>query len=485
MIAACSDTMAHIWNVHDDATEPRTLSVGAIGAALACPRSGNALAIGCLDGSVRFADRAANKVAVDSTTWATTTEHFPAFSRDGTHLVTQGQDGLVHVWETNTRSLVGDLPHPDEMVTAAEFSPNGRLLATSSNAGIVRIWALDSTHPRVTLDTTEKHAHELLAFSPDGSLLATGGTLANKVRLLNTGTGQFKELSGHTNGLIGMVFSPDGKKVATSGLDNTVRFWGTETGTQGATLPSDTAMFQLSFSPDGGRLATVGGVRARVWDVATAKSTDLPSKTPTVLQFLKFSRDGKRLVSAGDYQTIKVWDAQTLELLHDLPGLQLSTLQLDFSPDGKNVLTAGRENSARIWELETGTTVKDLAIGAGIVTAAYRAQGTQIIATDVSNAAKVWDARTGTLVSAMGHTVVTPVKSLVFRKDSKSVVAAHTDGKVSVWDAQTRRTEERAWPRWFSHERRGVQSRWKSRGDDSWQPEYRLWRPKALRANLD
>ena len=230
VIAACSDTMAHIWNVHDDATQPRTLNVGSPGVALACPRNGNALAIGCLDGSVRFADRAANKVAVDSTAWGTTTEHLPAFSRDGTHLVTQGLDGLVHVWETNTRTLVRDLPHVDGMVTAAEFSPNGRLIATSSNAGIVRIWALDSTDPRLTLDTEEKYAHELLVFSPDGSLLATGSTSANKVRLWNTGTGQFKELSGHTNGLIGIVFSPDGKKVGTSGLDNSVRFWDTETG---------------------------------------------------------------------------------------------------------------------------------------------------------------------------------------------------------------------------------------------------------------
>ncbi len=261
LFAACTDTFARVWNVHDEASDARTLFVGAPATVLDCARQGQALAIGCVDGSVRFADLTATKVMVPNTAWAPTTEELPAFSPDGSRLLTQGPDGLVHLWDTKKHSVIRDLPHSGETVAAAAFSSDGRILATSSAAGIVRIWPTEAAGPALVLDTEEKRSHELLVFSPDGSLLATGSAAGNSARLWNTTGGLFKELSGHGNRLTRIAFSPDGKKIATSSLDNTVQVWDARTATPLTRIQTDTAAFQLSFSPDGAKLAIAEGLR--------------------------------------------------------------------------------------------------------------------------------------------------------------------------------------------------------------------------------
>ena len=440
LIAACSDTTARVWNVDGDSTEPRTLTVGAAGTALASAKGGKVLAIGCANGWVRLADISSAKVMVPNGEWAGTTEQLPAFSSDGSRLVMRGLDGLVRLWDTKKRSAIRDLPHGGESVTAAQFSSNGRMVATSSVVGNVRVWATEGAGDPLILATQEKHGHELLAFSPDASLLATGSSAGNSARLWNTTTGTFKELSGHGNRLTRIAFSPDGKKLATSGFDNTVQLWDAQTANRISKIPTDTAVYQLSFSPDGARLAMVCGVKLRVWDAVTERSSDLPSKPGAVARFLKFSRDGRLLVSAGDFQTIKVWDAQNLTLKSEWPGFQ-SILQMDFSPDGKHLLTGGREFSARIWELETGKARGELPIGASVVTAAYRADGSLILTTDGRDSAGVWDARSQKLESAMGRLTGASVKSLAFSNDSTTVIAAHSDGRVTVRDAQTAQLE--------------------------------------------
>jgi WD40 repeat protein len=443
LIAACTDSMVRIWNVHDTSTSARTLSVGVAATSLALAKKGEALAIGCADGSVRFADLTANAVLEPNTMWFSTTVYLPAFSPDGAWLVTLGQDGVMHLWDTREHSVVRDLPHGDGAVTAAKFNVQGRRLATSSSDGIIRIFSTAAADLPVVIDTKENRPHELLAFNPDGSLLATGSSSGNSALLWNTTTGAlFKELAGHEKGLTRFVFSQDGKKLATSGLDNTVQVWDTATGNHGPPIHEDSMVVQLSLSPDGARLATTSGLRTRVWDVSNAKATDLPSRAAGITRFLSFSRDGKLLVSASDNQAVKIWNAKTLKLVREIGGIQTAINQIDLSADGKTLLTVGNDFSVRIWDIETGKAAGVLPVGNAIVSASFNTDGTLILTTDLGNAAKTWDARTQNVISVMGHEIVSPVKTVAFSNDARSVIAAHWDGRVTVWDAQTARLEK-------------------------------------------
>ena len=142
LVAASGDAFVPIWKVHSDSTSPRLLRVGASVTALAVADQEVALAIGCADGTVRFAQISAAQAVSPSIPWTGSSVQFPVFSPDHRYCVAQNERGSMYLRNFKTPSNGRELPHQDEMVYAARFSPDGQLLATSSVAGTVRIWTM-------------------------------------------------------------------------------------------------------------------------------------------------------------------------------------------------------------------------------------------------------------------------------------------------------------------------------------------------------
>src|SRR5262249_10885594 len=161
------------------------------------------------------------------------------------------------------------------------------------------------------------------------------------VKVWDAATGEeVLTLKGHTAGVASVAFSPDGRRLASASGDRTVRVWDTATGQALLTLRGHTGGVRgVAFSPDGTRLASVGGpalkeakpVLAMVWDLATAKATELKGHAETV-HGVAFSPDGKRLASGSSDRTVKVWDAATGEELITLRGHTGPVASVAFSP---------------------------------------------------------------------------------------------------------------------------------------------------------
>jgi WD40 repeat protein len=150
-----------------------------------------------------------------------------AFSPDSKTLAVGGQkgdrSGEVTLWSPATGDLKLALPVA-AFVNAVAFSPDGKMIASSTGGEFVQVWGIDKGDVIVTLNG-HKQGHRSLAFSPDGELLAVGGP-DGKVRLWQTPTGRLKEvLEGHQAEIYSVAFSPDGKTLATTSQDQTVRLW--------------------------------------------------------------------------------------------------------------------------------------------------------------------------------------------------------------------------------------------------------------------
>jgi WD40 repeat protein len=170
----------------------------------------------------------------------------------------------------HTRALIPDhlvrmLPGHAKPVRDVAFSPDGTILATTSDDQTVRLWDPVTGKQLRTLTGHTRPVYGV-AFSPDGTILATAGD--DTVRLWDPVTGtQLRTLTGHTRPVYDVAFSPDGTILATASSDNTIRLWDPVTGTQLRALAGQSAfVWDMAFSPDGLLLASGSGDgTVRLW----------------------------------------------------------------------------------------------------------------------------------------------------------------------------------------------------------------------------
>ena len=245
------------------------------------------------------------------------------------------------------------------------ISPDGRTLAIATNFNILIYDLADLQTPIYELE-----GHQTLdscVFSPDGTILASAGSsFDDTIRLWDIAHGgiELAVFTGHTEAIYGLAYSPDGTRLASGSRDDSVRMWDAKTGQElFFSLDHNAWVNAVAFSPDGAILASGGDDgKVRLWDVETGQALDVLDTGSYSVSALVFSPDGSLLASAGKYDDgIQLWDTGTRQMtivLHGHTGGPAlgGVYSLAFSPDGTILASGGGDKSIRLWNANRTST---------------------------------------------------------------------------------------------------------------------------------
>jgi WD40 repeat protein len=287
-----------------------------------------------------------------------------------------------------------------------------------------------------------------VAFSPDGKTVASGST-DTTVRFIDPLNANAKggPITGHVGPVSAVKFSPDGQTLATAGSggdERTVRLWNVgDRGVIGRLTGHLDSVTDVVFSPDGTMLATASAdATVRLWSLSSRRQIAALSGHGGPVRAVTFSPDGKLLASAGADGTIRLWDVERRASIANLKARD-EVNAVAFSPDGELLASGGRENTVRLWSVDNRRAKGAIDIvsttSGWVRSLAFSPDGRALAAGSVDNRIRIWDAAGGDLlVELTGHG--NSVNDIAFHQGPgpELLLASAGDRTVRLWNLSGR-----------------------------------------------
>ena len=248
-----------------------------------------------------------------------------------------------------------------------------------------------------------------------------------------------RTLEGHTDSVIAVSLSPDGKQAISASEDGTLKIWDIGSGTSIRTLEGYTASVRaVAITPDGTQAISAPDDKTlRVWDIGSGTLLRTLEGHTASVSAVAITPDGKQVISASSDTTLRVWDIGSGTLLRTLEGHTASVSAVAITPDGKQAVSGSTDNTLRVWDIGSGTLLRALeGHTASVYGVAITPDSKQALSASEDETLRVWDISSGTLLRTLkGHT--TWIYGVAITPDGKQAISASYDETLKVWDIST------------------------------------------------
>jgi WD40 repeat protein len=397
----------------------------------------------------------------------------PADNGVGAVALSSEQLGLLKLWIDE--GATGQVSQPTPItwqslsalvnpIYAVAVTPDGRY-AACGRANQIFIYnvasgqlvarAADPQLARTGLYQQQGVAHldlvQSLAFSPDGTLLASGGY--REAKLWRRPVHVHQDLKGGAvSGAQAATLSPDGKLAAAGEPTGAIKLWDLATGEAKTLTGHSAAVTSLRFLPGGAKLARVSLDKTlRLWNLPDGSAAG-QIETPAPIHALAILAEGAQIATGGEDGVIRLWTlpadaAGQIAAGPQLTGHAGAVSALAISPTDKTqLISAGADGSVRQWNLANNQQIREIKHGVAVTALAVRGDGKQIASAGADSSIKLWNAADGQPWTVSGAPPVLAIKGefgATYRlaqreRELAAVTAKVADGKQAVTDAEAK-----------------------------------------------
>jgi WD40 repeat protein len=289
-----------------------------------------------------------------------------AMSADGKLCAYVGDDGLVHTYDPETGAAVDIIGGFNAPLVSVAFTPAGQILVGGQN-NTASLWELPTEWKLERTIGSPESAEQFtdrvtaLDFSPDGKLLATGGgepSRGGEIKIWNTADGAlvkaFKEP--HSDVVNCVDFSPDGTQLASCGADRFVKVWNVADAKFIRSFEGHTHhVLGVAWRADGRLLASSGADNVvKVWNTLTGDQARTVQGFTKEIPSIRFVADGDAVIVCSGDKIVRLINATNGGNMRDFPGSTDFMYSADASSDGKVIVAGGADSVFRIWNGENG-----------------------------------------------------------------------------------------------------------------------------------
>lgn len=361
-----------------------------------------------------------------------------SYSSNSEYIIASFYSDCIILYNTRTGEEKFKIQFPDSFIYIISCSPNNDFFAFQEDYDKISIYDLTTGHYVKGFEYFFAPGLIHLDVSPNGKNFASGSDYSHNVKIWNIETGTLvNELEGHTDTILSITYSPDGRYIASGSRDGTVRLWCALTGKELKKFFGHKYGTVVSAFSTNGKFLFVNpfssndGETSKIWDIETGKEVVVDG----LGCFLGYNESKSLCCFRGENSTVRIYNTLTGKIVSILRGHADLVDSVSYSPDDKYVATSDGE-AIRIWEIKTGREIKKLNTCTWVK--GFSLDGNYIIGQYFDGDYMKWNLKTGKIMTAPSSDIEKFSYNICYASNKRNIISSdYKSGIIRILDAET------------------------------------------------